>query len=201
MFLWCSRAASDWIAGSQQLIRFSFAPTVVWNLVFPEHVLRNLAHSSWMIRFSIVSVIFLRSKTKERLHSSSKSSELHTPSLEAQTHSRLLSNLSPWSWVGSCVQLRLMKASHLDDRSENEGPRWLLSKGPKWPLFGEEAALSASTQAPFNLPLLCKHLVIQPHTGGDNLVFYMSTFFLSPSRGDKEDQRGYYEGGEIRCLT
>lgn len=103
----------------------------------------------------------IKDKSKASLHS--KSSELQSPSLEARAHSRLLSNLSPWSWVGSCVQLRLMKASHLEDRSQNEGPALLLSKGPKWPLLGEEAALSASTPAPFNLPLLCKHLVIQGH--------------------------------------
>lgn len=150
-----------------------------------QHALWNLGLSSWMSWFSIVSVISLRSKTKERLHIPSKSSELHSPSLEAQTHSRLLSNLSPCSWVGSCVQLRLMKASHLEDRSENGGPGSLLSKGPKWPLLGEEAALSASTQAPFNLPLLCKHFVIRRHTGGDNRVFYV---LLSPTGGDARDK-------------
>lgn len=35
---------------------------------------------------------------------------------------------------------------------------------------------------------------------GTILFFYMSNFFLSPSRGDRFYQRGYYEGGEIRCL-
>lgn len=59
-----------------------------------------------------------------------------------------------WSWVGSCVRHRLMKASHLKDRSEDGARPETLSKGPKWPLGAEAPALSASTQAPFNLPLL-----------------------------------------------
>lgn len=38
------------------------------------------------------------------------------------THTETSSNLWRWSWVGSCVLGRLMKASHLEDRSDAARP-------------------------------------------------------------------------------
>lgn len=177
MFLWCEQSGV-WLARSEASVVRACSSSV-WNCIFPEHTLVNV----WPRWFD--SGLLLASFGDQRQKQGFTwlvEAVNYIPSLEAWTHSRLLSNLSPWSWVGSCVQLRLMKASHLEDKCQNEGPASLLSKEPQWPLFGEEAALSASTQAPFNLPLLCKLLVIQ------GPPFFMAKFFLSPWGGDIEDQ-------------
>ena len=73
-------------------------------------------------------------KDKGKGSSYSKSIELYI-TVEKLTHTptltyKALSNLSAWSWVGSCVQHRLMKASHLKDRSENEARSECYQRGP-----------------------------------------------------------------------
>lgn len=77
---------------------------------------KNLENPVWVL-LSLVSVI----KDQGKGFYNSKSIELYITiwKLNARTHTKLSSNLRRWSWVGSCVLQRLMKASHLKDRSED----------------------------------------------------------------------------------
>lgn len=186
MFLRCSRAASDWIAGSQQ----QQCSNSVWNLVF-QHALCNLGLSSWMSWFSIVSVIFFFCDQRQKKGFTSPVKAVnytapvwklrHTPGsclIWAPAHEWAL--VSSWGWWKLLILRtgqRMGARAHCYQRDLND-------------LCWVKKQHSASTQAPFNLPLLCKH-TLRRHTGGDNLVFYV---LLSPAGGDardKEDQRGF----------
>ena len=86
------------------------------------------------------------------IHNNMKTQHTHT---HTHTHPHTQRQSLIWSWVGSRVRQRLMKASHLDGGSGDEAS-WLLSKGPD-DLWGLKQQLSASTWAPFNLPLLSQN--------------------------------------------
>lgn len=193
----CKGSIDHWFSGLHNIVGFLlFWPPVVHavntdTLVIQFTVRLLLAwqkncvcwtnHSSFIIVFSPICVIKDKGKAfltvKPLNYTSQIENPTHTETYSLSlTHTKPFSNLSPWSWVGSCVQQRLMKASHLKDRLENEA--WMLSKGPKWPLDAEAPALSASTQAPFNLPLLFANTWLYSEWERGTLYFCVLLFLL-----------------------
>lgn len=108
---------------------------------------RKLRKSSLSL-LSLVCVI----KDRGKGFYNGKSIELYITiwKLYTQRHTKPFSNLRRWSWVGSCVLQRLMKASHLKDRSED---------GARSECFQRDSndlceLKHQRSLPPFNLPLL-----------------------------------------------